>query len=1060
MPPLPNIRKAAFISWSAMGGYEYTAAVKSGRPNLVRWLFFLALGLYFTFPPGFARAAGALAFPLDFTSHTWTKQQGLPDDSVTSVLQTRDGYLWVGTSGGLARFDGVKFTIISPPNWKSNAPVAITALCEDSAGRLWVGTQDHGLLRCGDGIASPFSGNGTLHFQTVNSIAEGTAGDLWVGTPTGLVQLKGEASRRFTTKDGLPNDFISNVNVGRSGTVWITTRGGMCQFTNGQIEAISFQTESSGRIPESLGVYEDRRGQRWAYGDTYLVNLEDGNHLNHFRSGYGASTRIWSLCEGRNGELWIGASGKGLYCFFGEKFLLPSIYGELTSDVRAICQDRQGNLWLGTQGDGLVRLQPRTVRSLDASVGLPSRPARCLAFNPRGRAWIGFDRAGVYAGTAAGFEAFPSEALPNLQNLVSSVCVAPDSTVWVGTPGAGLYCIAKEKCLHLTTADGLSDNDVLSLAMDSDHAIWVGTSSGLQRMVDGVVATFGAAEGLPEEAVTAILTARNGGVWIGFGDGAVFRENRGQFHLASKSSAVQGRAVRALWEDSANRVWIGTEGGRLGCAVGDHFVSWDLPSGAADKSILGIITADDGDLWVETDNCIYCVAQKGIADWLSGRASLMPQQVFRADSVPDTGPGYGWPRALKSPDGTLWFAMENGVVSVDVAGTSVDVRAPPVVVEDIIVNKERLSPAQIKEAVRSTTSPRQAIRLPSNVGSLDINFTALDFSAPEKIRFRYRLEGLDPEWIVDADMARHARYSGVPYGTYTFHVQAGADQRWFDNEASFRIVIPTPLWRTPWALVTYSLAALALVGGVARLVSARRFRRRLAVLAAQQAMERERMRIARDMHDEIGSKLTKISFMSERAKRELSGQGPVASKLDSIAGTSRELLQTLDEIVWAVNPHNDTLEHLAAYLGQYATEYLQNTAVECELHIPRGLPHHPLSAEARHNLFLAFEESLNNALKHGRPTRVRVDMRLTESQFEIAIEDNGRGFDPAAFAVASGSNGTTSTRSRNGLRNMRQRLEMLGGRCEIRSHAGHGTTVTLTVLLTSETAVKSNGGKS
>jgi signal transduction histidine kinase len=171
------------------------------------------------------------------------------------------------------------------------------------------------------------------------------------------------------------------------------------------------------------------------------------------------------------------------------------------------------------------------------------------------------------------------------------------------------------------------------------------------------------------------------------------------------------------------------------------------------------------------------------------------------------------------------------------------------------------------------------------------------------------------------------------------------------------------------------------------------------------------------------------------------------------------LLQTLDEIVWAVNPHNDTLEHLAAYLGQYATEYLQNTAVECELHIPRGLPHHPLSAEARHNLFLAFEEILNNALKHGRANRVRVDMHLAPAQFEITIEDNGCGFDPAVVDGVSRDDGLAAGRQGNGLRNMRQRLDILGGQCTIQSRPGHGTTVILSVPLAPVTASKANGTK-
>jgi signal transduction histidine kinase len=611
--------------------------------------------------------------------------------------------------------------------------------------------------------------------------------------------------------------------------------------------------------------------------------------------------------------------------------------------------------------------------------------------------------------------------------------------------------------MHLTTADGLADNNILSLAMDSDRAIWVGTADGLHRISDGVLSNFGPGQGLPAESVSAISTARGGGVWLGFTDGSVFRETRGQFHRVSKSSTAAGKAIRALCEDSAGRIWIGTAGGRVGCLVDNRFLNWDLPAGSPDKSISGIVITDDGDPWIGTDRSVYSVAQRDLNVWLSGEAPLRPQLVFRADSVPATSPGYGWPRALKSPDGALWFATDSGMVTIDLAGTTTDSSSPPVLIEDIEANGRPLPHALLKTANASAKEPHQPVRLSSHLNSLNVHFTALDLSAPEKIRFRHRLDGYDLDWVVDNEQTRNVPYGRLPYGNYTFHVQAGnEDSTWFENGPSFSFLVPTPLWRAPWVLAIYALSALALVGGTARLISARRFQRKLATVAAQRAMERERMRIARDMHDEIGSKLTKISFMSERAKRELQGQDPVAQKLDSIAGTSRDLLQTLDEIVWAVNPHNDTLEHLAAYLGQYATEYLQNTAVECELRIPRGLPHHPLSAEARHNLFLAFEESLNNALKHGRPTRVHVQMQLQASQFEIRIEDNGHGFDsrtsddPPDESVAAGS------RTGNGLRNMRQRLALLSGQCNIESRPGHGTTVILTVPLVPETAAKLN----
>jgi len=340
------------------------------------------------------------------------------------------------------------------------------------------------------------------------------------------------------------------------------------------------------------------------------------------------------------------------------------------------------------------------------------------------------------------------------------------------------------------------------------------------------------------------------------------------------------------------------------------------------------------------------------------------------------------------------------------------------------------------------------MHLPSDLRSLDIQFTALSFTTPEKIRFRYRLDGFDSDWV-KAGTQRSVHYGRLLYGNYTFHVQAGTvNDAWSGYGSSFDFLISPPIWRAKWALGSYGLAAMGLVAATARLVSNRRLRRRLASLAAQQATERERIRIAQDMHDEIGSKLTKISLMIERAKGDLDGQQTVAMRLDAIADTSRELLQSLDEIVWAVNPHNDTLEHLADYLGQYATEYLQNTAVECELHISRGMPHLPLSAETRHNLFLAFEEALNNALKHGHPSRVQIDMLLEGSRFQIKIQDNGCGFD--AEGVDSGHKNheaKSKKRGGNGLPNMKQRLADVGGCCTISSRLGQGSAVLLTVPL-------------
>lgn len=1006
------------------------------------WVLLLCLpAVVWADAPGFV--------PPDLTLKVWTKQQGLPDDAVTAILQTHDGYLWIGTAGGLARFDGVRFVPVSPAGLATNETLRVTALCEDAAGRLWVGTRAGGLFRYGEGVLEPFPASDGKLDRTINSIAEDGAGNLWLGTPSGLCVLEKDRILRFTVKDGLVNDFVSNVYIARSGIIWITTRGGLCQFKNGQIIPFPFQTDSPGRNPESLGVYEDVAGQLWAFGDTYLVNLTEGKRLNYFGGGNSLSSlRIWSLCEGRHGELWIGTSGKGLYCFTQDKFLPASLRGGgLASDVRALCMDREGNLWVGTDGGGLVRLQPRNVRVLDASVGLPARPVTCLALDRQGRMLIGFDHGGLYAGEAERFAPLAAEAGANPQNLVSSLAVAEDDSVWVGTPGAGLYCLDHRQMIHYGTANGLADDLVLAVTADSLGAVWAGTASGgLSRIAGGKLKNF-QSSGLPRQPITALLPARNGDLWIGYGDGRVFRGRAEGFQPVIESPVFGGRAIRALHEDAAGRLWLGTAGGRLACLMPGRYLDWNLGLPASDEAILGLLSDDDGDLWLATGNAVYHLPQGEIAAALTRQAPLRSQLVFEADAGPGSTASYGWPRAVRAPDGKFWFGGASGVVIVNPRRTMVDLVPLPVLIEDVTVNGQPLPRRAVAAAGAAASHAPVTARLPSNLRSLDLQFTALNFSEPEKIRFRHKLDGSDPDWV-EGGTDRGVHYGHLAYGAYIFRVQAGMAGAWNKNEATFDFVIPTPLGLTVWAETFYVLAGITLVAAIARVVSNRRLRHRLALLAQQRALERERMRIAQNMHDEIGSKLTKISFMSERAKGELHERGPVTSRLESIARTSRDLLQSLDEIVWAVNPHNDTLEHLAAYLGHYATEYLQNTAVECELHLPPNLPDYPLSSETRHNLFLAFEESLNNALKHSRATRIQVKMRASPKEFEITIEDNGCGFE--VEAVASLMPGTVlagGKRVGNGLRNLQQRLAEVGGRCHIRSRPGQGTVVTLAMPL-------------
>jgi signal transduction histidine kinase len=289
---------------------------------------------------------------------------------------------------------------------------------------------------------------------------------------------------------------------------------------------------------------------------------------------------------------------------------------------------------------------------------------------------------------------------------------------------------------------------------------------------------------------------------------------------------------------------------------------------------------------------------------------------------------------------------------------------------------------------------------------------------------------------------RFARYGRLPHGNYRFRVAArGPGGAWQESADTFAFLVPTPLYFQTWAICLYILASVALVAGIVRVISHRRLRLTLARLEQQQSLERERMRIARDMHDEMGSKLTKISFLSEHIQMGTETPAPLAGKIRSIAQASRDLLQTMDEIVWVVNPHNDTLENLVAYLSHYAVEYFQNTSIECGLGLPRELPQHPLSSEARHNLFLAVQEALNNVLKHSGASKAKVEAAINGLACEFKITDNGHGFDASASPVPGAQ--TRGSGGGDGLRNMRQRMTTIGGECLMASRPGQGTVVTL-----------------
>jgi signal transduction histidine kinase len=438
-----------------------------------------------------------------------------------------------------------------------------------------------------------------------------------------------------------------------------------------------------------------------------------------------------------------------------------------------------------------------------------------------------------------------------------------------------------------------------------------------------------------------------------------------------------------------------------------------------------------GQLWLGSYNGIFRIAKASLG---TGSAQLPIVSYGRSDGLPTLEcSGNYQPSAWRARDGRLWFATPKGVVSVDPDAPTVDRPPPPVVLEEVHQDQGTLTlPVQIDRAAPP------ALQIPSGPHRLEFRYTALSLSTPEQVRFRYRLDGLEPGWV-EAGTQRSAHYSYLPPGTYRFLVSASlGDGRWSAESASIAFSVLPHFSETWWFRVALGILAVGVVAATVRYASTRRLRRTLERLELQRAIERDRGRIARDIHDDLGAGLTQITLLSELARREPAQE--MEAHLGQISDTARELTRTVDEIVWAVNPRQDTLDGLMTYICQFAQEYLTMADIQCRLDVPGDLPSLRIPADVRHNLFLAVKEALNNIVKHAHAREVWLRLIQDRGSLTLVIEDDGQGFAEATAGAKQVSG--------EGLGNLDNRLSAIGGRCSISSQPGCGTRIELNVAIT------------
>ncbi len=997
------------------------------------------------FPPPPALRAG----PSHGLSHElfdiWPVDRDWQQNAVTAIVQTRDGYLWLGTYHGLTRFDGVRFTVFDSGNTPGLQNSLITSLYEDGEGVLWIGHETGHLTRLADGEFRPAPLGQKWPGGNIEAITSDASGDLWLLNDTGLlfrvrdgacVQAPGGASP--TRKVELARESDGHVWVVANGLLARLERGRIIPFACAGIQAADFVERVLPSADGGLWVLANQRLRKW----------KDGRWTAEFATGTPAPGSISVLLETKSGDVLAGTLREGL-------FLLRT--GEpprhFTRDdglshhwVRALCEDQEGNVWIGT-GAGFDSLRRRKVEMLNPPDGWQGCAVLSLALEPDGSAWIGTEGAGLYHYDQRHWTTY-GEGGGITNPYVWSVLGTRSGELFAGTYGGGLLVKHGSRFGPRAELDTITA-PIVSLYEGRHNELWIGTTIGLYRYKSGKLALLAGKDNLAFPDVRAITETPDGTLWLGLSGGGLGCLKEGTLTQYRKTDGVGSDFVVCLYAQSDGTLWLGTSDHGLTRLRDGKFASITTAQGLPSSIITHVVDDGAGNLWLGSHRGIL---RASLADLNRCADGLAPSVRFlsygQAEGLSSqTCSGGFQPGAARDAKGRLWFPTAKGLALVDPATVSTNAVPPPVVIEQMLVDGRPISLHQAGSQHLARMGPTP-LEIPPGNHRFELRYTGLSFVAPEKVHFKYQLEGLEEQWR-DVGPERFAEYSYLRPGDYAFHViAANNDGVWNDTGAVLGFTVLPFFWQTWWFQTGSMTGGAGLIGAAALWISRRRVRLKLEQLERQRALERERARIARDIHDDLGASLTRISMLSQSVRSEIEGQPEAAEDVDRIYSTARELTRAMDEIVWAVNPKHDTLDSLVTYLGRFAQQFLSAASIRCRLDVPVQLPACALTAEVRHNVFLAFKEALHNVLKHAHATEVRVSLEVHPEGFVLVAADNGRGFDPQATQGLARSTGDgTRLLAGNGLQNMKKRLEEIGGRCEWDSAPGEGTRVKLHVHL-------------
>lgn len=950
---------------------------------------------------------------------TWTTENGLPQNSVNDIIQTRDGYLWLATFGGLVRFDGARFVVFDR-SVEGIGSQRVRALLEHSDGTLWAATDDGMVIRHRDNLFTtygPADGVPNAEALRIDEGADGSVWVMWVDTATrdGVMTRHAGAGIVAYRRGDLPRDVGQPSHGAGSRDVWWSRDAtGLHCLLRGQVtRCVPGDVLPAGDV---IRVSTDDRDNIWVQvkGAGVLKVSPEGSRLYTAADGVTAVEAIVGFFEDRQGTAWFVRPDGGLFVAGNPR---PE---RLTSArVLRIFQDHEGSIWLGSTL-GLHRIRRPAIAMRDEADGLSSNLVYSMLQSRTGAIWIGTWGGGVNRYEEGRFTSYrEAQGLPS--GHVTSMHEDRSGRLWVGTTG-GLTTLTDAGFRRYADGEAAPVSAVWAIHEDRSGTLWFATSSGLVSLREGRVDRYSSTDGLPHDRVTALADGRTGTLWIGTFQGLA-RLDDGVFATYTERDGLVGNWVRALHEDADGVLWIGTYDGGLYRLKDDRLTRYTTKNGLHDNGVFQILEDDFGYLWMGSNRGISRVSRRELNDFAEGRTTTVRARAFGTRDGMSTLECNGGrqPAGLKTADGRLWFPTMGGVAIVDPRAVERQVTLPPVNIEEVLVA------GQPVDRGGDVTVPRDA-------STFEVRYTAVSFGAPDLVRFRHRLEGLDEGWT-DAGNRRAAAYHRIPPGTYRFLVAAANEGgEWNTTPQSLSVVVIGPFWRKPWFVGLVVVAAL--FAGV--LVDRRRVTGHLRERARQAAFaqrlietqEGERQRISTELHDALGQELFVIRARVRAARQHVADGEPLGEALDAISTVAHKASEGLKEIAHDLRPYHldkiglpRTVEDMIRHVSHASSMTFDTDIAEID---------DALEPRQRINAYRIVQECVSNVVKHSGATRALIAIAESGGLVELRVEDDGRGL--PSDAVEGANRGL-------GLMTIRERARALGGHAEVRSATGKGTTV-------------------